>query len=75
MYPNPANDYLQIEFENSNSEKAIAIIYDNFGRVVKQVNINSLNNRIEIDDLSAGNYYLQLLCNSNLSIQKFSILR
>ena len=75
MYPNPANDYLQIEFENSNSEKAIAIIYDNFGRVVKQVNINSLSNRIAIDELSAGNYYLQLLGNSNLSIQKFSILR
>jgi hypothetical protein len=75
IYPNPANDYLQIEIDNGKLEKTTAIIYDNFGRVVKQVNIASLINRIEVNELSAGNYYLQLLCNSNSSMQKFIILR
>ncbi|MFM2157238.1 MAG: hypothetical protein RL516_1987 [Bacteroidota bacterium] len=75
IYPNPANDYLQIEIDNSKLEKVTAIIYDNFGRVVKQVNMDSLINRIEINELSAGNYYLQLLRNSNSTLQKFNILR
>jgi Arylsulfotransferase (ASST)/Secretion system C-terminal sorting domain len=75
VYPNPANDYLQIEIATGNSEKTMAIIYDNFGRAVKQFLISSSNNRIDIHELSTGNYYLKIAGTNESLTKRFSVIR
>ena len=75
IYPNPANEYLQLELATGNSEKAMAIIYDNFGRVEKQLLISSSNNKIDIQELSTGNYYLKIAGKNQAAVKRFSVVR
>ncbi|MFM7016524.1 MAG: aryl-sulfate sulfotransferase [Bacteroidota bacterium] len=75
IYPNPANNYLQIQLANFTSANALVQVYDSFGRIVLEKNSSAAEMKLNISSLNAGNYYLKLICNSNSSIKKFIIIR
>ena len=53
IYPNPATEFITIQLENQNEE---VIIYDSFGRIVKQ----EIGNSIAIGDLTKGIYFVSV---------------
>ncbi len=56
VYPNPASDYLIIE--NPDNELAIARITNAYGQLVKTVSLQR-NQKIEVQDLANGFYFIQ----------------
>jgi hypothetical protein len=58
VYPNPADDFLNVELP-SNFDKVSYRILDVNGKLVKQGNLRS--KRIEISNLTTGSYLLQLI--------------
>jgi hypothetical protein len=58
IYPNPANDFINIKFENN--ARALAQLLDATGRLVISQQLNDLNNSIPVSGLAAGVYQLQL---------------
>lgn len=53
IYPNPATEFITIQLENENEE---VIIYDSFGRIVKQ----EIGKSIAIGDLTKGIYFVSV---------------
>jgi hypothetical protein len=66
IYPNPANDILTIE---GNEGKTLVEFYDNNGRLVKSVVIQSTS-QINIEDLSAGTYYLNITSEDKITTKQ-----
>jgi len=64
IYPNPAKDFINIT-----SEKAVKLIeiYDTLGRLIKTESTNKIN----ISQLSKGNYLLKIKTDSGDIIEKF----
>lgn len=56
IYPNPANDHLLVE---GNDIKEVSI-YNNFGQVVKNVSTTENIVKINMKDISAGLYFIQI---------------
>ena len=59
IFPNPANDYLYFNTDKK-LKKGNLIIYNEEGIKVKSVDINSINNKITVNDLAGGNYFYLL---------------
>ena len=73
IYPNPANDYLILENLNSIPLATINII-DMNGRVVKTINLQSSGSyeyKIDISDLSKGEYICQISSHEGNLAKKF----
>ena len=60
IYPNPANDILNIELKNISGETKLAI-YDMTGKKVLNSSINTEQNRVSITELNSGLYILKLI--------------
>ena len=58
FYPNPTKDIIYLQLNPT--EKGILKIYDVNGKIVKQISVNKVNNRIDVKKLSKGIYYLSL---------------
>ena len=60
--PNPANDFLNITFENVLEEKGSIEIFDMMGKTVMQQSIEAQSNnlRMSIDELPRGTYGIKL---------------
>lgn len=58
IYPNPAEDVVYINTENTVGLK-LYVITDNTGRVVQQGNLNTGTSAINIEALPAGIYYIK----------------
>ena len=56
IYPNPANDVLNIEGINSITKIRI---YNNEGRLIKSIDFPT-NKKVNIENLPQGNYYIQV---------------
>ena len=67
IFPNPCNNYIIINKTNSNNE--VINIFNSLGAVVKTFTCNSLNNCVDLSDLSRGIYFVNTT-NSNIN-QKF----
>jgi hypothetical protein len=67
--PNPASDYIQIDYSGSDLDlNSEIVIYNAMGQVFKKVNIMK-NNTAYIDDLSNGIYFVKL----ENSVKKFIV--
>jgi pimeloyl-ACP methyl ester carboxylesterase len=55
IYPNPASDYLYIDFESQNAQ---LFIYDVNGRQLVNETLNLSDSRIDVSNLPKGNYIL-----------------
>lgn len=73
VYPNPASDNITIQMNNIESNEANIIIYDVLGRISMEksfnVHNNSLKESVEINNLSAGIYTLQIVLENGTSKQ------
>lgn len=70
MFPNPATDRLTIQLP-SNTEKAEVQIYNYIGKLSLSKIISSDNNKIDVNDLSAGVYVLKVVTEDKIGTQKF----
>jgi hypothetical protein len=75
IYPNPANNKITIQLQNSNNKELTVRIYDMMGRVVLQTAVNESESEsvINISHLNSGVYHI--VSDGNLINQKFTVLK
>lgn len=69
FYPNPVEDYLNIQLEE-NSGTAFAEIFNVSGQVVLKQNLPELKNQLKVADLPKGIYFLELTTDSGVTRSK-----
>ena len=57
IYPNPANEVLNIELGDEPSE---VVIYNSLGQMVKHIEMTSGNIQMNVEDLNAGVYFVKV---------------
>ncbi len=72
VYPNPANDYIQIE--KNNSESCTIELMDVTGKIIKRELINEMNHRIVTNELSNGIYLLRLSMNGEAFTRRVQVI-
>lgn len=71
IYPNPTNENITINFISSSKNTSVKI-YDTTGRIVKNIeNVRSGENTINISELEAGLYILNLQDDNNSVTKRF----
>ncbi len=84
LYPNPANDYITVEyaFENDGVLKAVAtndkvtvMVYDLYGKLINTTNVNDVDGGFEYDvsDMQNGMYLLRLEQDGQQIVKKFVV--
>ncbi len=73
VYPNPAQQKLNIEVKERVNENAHITIYNSFGKVVKHYSMKDYRMSIDVSSWASGMYLLQLAGNSNNEIKKIII--
>lgn len=68
--PNPANDYINIS-NNSNIVISDVIFTDVNGRVVKTAKANSIEVQVNVSDLNAGIYFMNIDSTEGTAVKKF----
>lgn len=71
IFPNPATNYLTLNLPASTAVYNV-LIFDDKGSIVYQKEINHSQNRINIEELITGLYFIQLITNQSLASAKFS---
>ena len=71
IYPNPASSLITIE-TNSNEHKTIELT-DALGQIIRTINTAENNTNLNIEDVSAGIYFVKIIVNNNSIIKKIVI--
>ncbi len=69
--PNPANDYLHMEFKNSIGTENTIDIYSLSGALVKTVKTDDIHLNLNIEDIQSGNYLINVSNGDNEFSRKF----
>jgi hypothetical protein len=73
IYPNPANQFIFLNFKNKNTTSTI-YLYNNLGQEVKKVSLSEQDNKIiNIQDLPNGIYFIKCFSNDRMITQKIQI--
>lgn len=72
IYPNPVKDKLYITGISENSLASLSV-YDILGKEIRNFNISSTNNSIDMVSISSGIYIIKL--NSDITIKTFKIIK
>lgn len=80
LYPNPATDYVNLEFELKKASVVNIQVLDQTGRLVTQQNLGWKNtgrhaHRMALGNRPAGNYFILLNCTDGSRTVKFLITR
>lgn len=70
VYPNPADDFVTIAFDNNKTQNVSYAVTNLLGEVVLQNSIGNapeLNHPIDINALNAGSYFVNIYLDGNLS--------
>ena len=67
VYPNPANDVLNIELGDNQSD---VVIYNSIGQVVRHIEMMSGNVQINVADLNSGIYFVRVNGNVTKIVKK-----
>ena len=71
LYPNPANNYLNVSFQSN--EKATISIFNATGQLVRQFNASTTGNTIvNVSDLQKGVYILRVKTDNSVITGRFS---
>ncbi len=71
IYPNPATDYLTVDFGIANTANTVIKVVDISGQVVKIIDLNNRTTvNIDVADFAKGVYYLRITDGESVSIQK-----
>lgn len=76
VYPNPAKNYIQLQFAtNINNQKIDILIFDALGKIVKTqvVNTNSNNIFVDVNNLQNGTYIVKANIKGESYIQKIMV--
>ncbi len=62
IYPNPASDYIQVEFpvDFDFSQNSLAVLVSNTGNIVKQEKISTSITQLNLSDVMSGMYYFMI---------------
>jgi Secretion system C-terminal sorting domain/Domain of unknown function (DUF4886) len=74
IFPNPANNKIYIDFNNTSGNYEL-YIYDSFGRKVKHVKNVHIPQEVDISMLSEGIYITEIVMNNHRITKKFMINR
>lgn len=69
LYPNPTKDFINIS--GVLSKNAQLLIYDNSGKVIKNIKNRSENATIDVRDLSIGLYLMEIIENDRKEVFRF----
>ena len=76
VYPNPANEVLNVKMEINNATTGVIAIYNTAGSKVKETSFNAANGvsveQVSINDLSAGLYTVKITTNDGFATRKFT---
>lgn len=71
FYPNPANDYVTVTANNTIHTIKSIVIYDLLGKVVMTKEVTNANAQmVNIADLNAGVYMIEITSNNNTRVMK-----
>jgi len=68
--PNPASDYIVVDFKNQNIKNTTIEVYDNLGKLCLQKTIAS-QQPVNVQNLANGMYFLKVSNTVGTTIQKF----
>ena len=71
IYPNPAQDFLNIELENQSNFDFNILIINNLGQIIKQDVLNQNIQQINIANLPKGIYTLQIRNEETVFVKRF----
>jgi len=71
MYPNPANDVITIELSDADLELNSFEIMDNTGRVVMNCGLSEMTNRIAVEALTPGVYFITIKTDQGSASSRF----
>lgn len=79
IFPNPANDYINIEYMLEDNENAYIDIIELTGRILKRISVDynqAGKNIIKVNcnDLGDGMYYIRLVTGKSSEVLKISVL-
>lgn len=74
IFPNPANDFINISFTQNFNFNYTINISDNSGRVIKSYTLNSNHENIDISELSAGSYFIVLNSENITFVRQFFVV-
>jgi hypothetical protein len=72
VYPNPAGNYINI-ISTTNASHADAELYDAIGRLILKTNIISANQQINCSALPNGEYFLKIMDDRGVNVQKIMV--
>jgi len=72
VYPNPASDVVNIQFETAVDEQIVLTVLDSSGKLVKRdlIEVSLTEKQINMQDLPAGIYYLRLTKGKLVNVYK-----
>jgi hypothetical protein len=73
MYPNPTKYYVNIDFTFMPSTGTIIEIIDGQGKTIVKKQVESTSNRIDVNQLNQGVYFVRITNNRNTSVKKLIV--
>ena len=73
MFPNPAVSHISIHFKQPSNTNALVRIYDVSGRKCLENTCRQAENKLDISNLSAGTYIVEVLVNEQVVQQKLLV--
>ena len=73
LYPNPAQDYLNISISGFMCGGTVAYVYDTGGCLVSMVPIDDSTTTISLEELSSGLYFLRVACEGQVATGAFVV--
>ena len=76
-YPQPASNYLRIDFKSKKNDAKIFNLYDTNGRtlVSKCLDVNSNKLNLDISQINSGIYYIKIESESGVYTKQVQIIR
>jgi len=79
LYPNPANQFINIDLQIKNSDELNYVIYNTLGEIVQsgqiQGQLGTHQYSIELNDLNTGVYYFNLITGDKQTTKHFTVIR
>lgn len=68
VYPNPAHEKLTVKFDKPVSSNATLLLFDTFGKLIRQKNVEGQMEYLDVKTLSKGLYIMQVVEDSQIKI-------
>jgi hypothetical protein len=75
IYPNPAQNILNLKLMNENTNPTFITIYDKLGNNLKSLNSIDSEIRVPVSDLNSGTYYLRVINGKETTNVPFIIVK